>query len=178
MKISKIKPNESNPRFIKDDKFEQLCLSIQSFPKMMELRPIIIDEHNVIQGGNMRYRALKHLGYKDIPDAWVKQVKDLSEEEKKEFIIKDNIGYGEWDWDILANDFEASTLSEWGLTIPNWINNTDDLTDFFNDQPKEESDTKNKIVLEYTDDDYAAIVDAFSRHNGTREQVVYKLLVV
>lgn len=118
IKLSSIKPNDGNPRHIKDAKFDKLKASIKDFPAMMELRPIIVDAENVILGGNMRYRALKALGYKEIPDEWVKRADQLTEEEKRRFIISDNVGFGEWDWDILANDWEPLELSAWGLDIP------------------------------------------------------------
>jgi DNA modification methylase len=120
MKLSKVKPNPNNPRIIKDDKFKKLVKSINDFPKMMALRPIVVDENFIVQGGNMRLKALQEIGFKDIPDEWVKQVKDLSEDEKKQFIIKDNVGFGEWDWDDLANNWDAEQLTEWGLDIPNF----------------------------------------------------------
>jgi DNA modification methylase len=120
MKLSKLKGNPNNPRIIKDDKFKKLVKSINDFPKMMALRPIVVDENFIVQGGNMRLKALQEIGFKDIPDEWVKQVKDLSEDEKKQFIIKDNVGFGEWDWDDLANNWDAEQLTEWGLDIPNF----------------------------------------------------------
>ena len=121
MKLSKIKGNPNNPRIIKDDKFKKLVKSISEFPKMLELRPIIVDENFIVQGGNMRLKALQELKYKDIPDEWIKQVSDLTEEQKKEFIIKDNVGFGEWDFDELANNWDAEKLNEWGLDIPHFI---------------------------------------------------------
>jgi len=126
MKISQLKSNPNNPRLIKDDKFKKLCDSIQAFPKMMELRPIIIDEGNIILGGNMRFNALKHLGYKELPAEWVKQANELTEEQKQEFIVKDNVGFGEWDWDILANEWDTEKLEEWGLDIPQFKGIEDD----------------------------------------------------
>jgi DNA modification methylase len=120
MKLSKLKGNPNNPRIIKDDKFKKLVKSINDFPKMMALRPIVVDENFIVQGGNMRLKALQEIGFKDIPDEWVKQVKDLSKDEKKQFIIKDNVGFGEWDWDDLANNWDAMQLTEWGLDIPNF----------------------------------------------------------
>jgi hypothetical protein len=127
MKLSKIKPNPNNPRIIKDDKFKKLVKSINDFPKMLALRPIVVDENFIVQGGNMRLKALQEIGFKDIPDEWVKQVKDLSEDEKKQFIIKDNVGFGEWDWDDLANNWDAEQLTEWGLDIPNFVNDSDEF---------------------------------------------------
>jgi DNA modification methylase len=120
MKLSKLKPNPNNPRIIKDDKFKKLVKSINDFPKMLALRPIVVDENFIVQGGNMRLKALQEIGFKDIPDEWVKQVSDLSEDEKKQFIIKDNVGFGEWDFDDLANNWDAEQLTEWGLDIPNF----------------------------------------------------------
>lgn len=117
MNINEIKPNPNNPRIIKDDKFKKLVKSIQDFPQMLELRPIVIDENNVVLGGNMRLKACIEAGLKDVP---VKQAKELTEEQKKEFIVKDNVGYGEWDWDDLANNWNVEDLTEWGLDIPNF----------------------------------------------------------
>jgi DNA modification methylase len=115
MKIKDLKLNEKNPRRIKGERLATLKKSIQDFEKMLELRPIIVDENNVVLGGNMRLQALKALGYKDIPDKWVMKASDLTEDQKKEFIIKDNIGFGEWDFDILANEFDYEKLTEWGF---------------------------------------------------------------
>lgn len=124
IKISKLKNNPNNPRIIKDDNFKKLVKSIREFPKMLALRPIIVDENFVIQGGNMRFKALLEAGFKEIPDEWVKQVTDFTEEELKEFIIKDNIGFGEWDYDALANEWDIEKLEDWGLNLP--IFKTDD----------------------------------------------------
>lgn len=120
MKITDIKLNPNNPRLIKDDKFKKLVKSIETFPQMMELRPIIVDENNVIQGGNMRYQALKALNYKELPETWVKQGKDLTPEQWREFVIKDNVGFGEWDFEQLANEWDTEQLSDWGLDLPVW----------------------------------------------------------
>jgi len=117
MLISQIKPNPENPRIIKDHKFKQLVESIKSFPQMLELRPIVIDENNVVLGGNMRLKACIEAGLTDVP---VVQAKDLTDLQKKEFIVKDNVGYGEWDWEDLANNWDEQLLTEWGLDIPNF----------------------------------------------------------
>lgn len=116
--IESLNLNPANPRVIKDEKFKKLVSSLRSFPQMMDLRPIVVDENNVIQGGNMRYRALCELGYKEIPEAWVKQGKDLTPDQWREFVIKDNVGFGEWDFDTLANEWNAEELQEWGLDLP------------------------------------------------------------
>ena len=118
MKISEIKVNPNNPRILKDDKFKKLVKSISEFPKMMSLRPIIIDSDNMVLGGNMRLKALQELKFKDVPDEWVKRAEDLTEDEKQRFIISDNVGFGEWDWDILANEWDVEQLADWGLDLP------------------------------------------------------------
>lgn len=118
--LNSIKPNPSNPRIIKDEKFEKLKQSITDFPQMMELRPMIVDESNTLLGGNMRFKALQDLGYKEIPDNWIKKASELTEEQKKEFIIKDNVGFGEWEWEQLANEWDVEQLTEWGLDIPDY----------------------------------------------------------
>ena len=114
MEINELKPNESNPRIIKDGKFKKLVKSIKDFPEMLELRPIVIDEDNIILGGNMRYRACIEAGLKDVP---VKIAKGLTEEQKQEFIVKDNVGFGEWEWDMLGNEWDNVKLGEWGLDV-------------------------------------------------------------
>ncbi len=110
-----IKSNPGNPRLIKDEKFRKLVKSIKSAPWMLTLRPIIVDEAGIILGGNMRYRAAVRAGLNEIP---IQIAIDLSEEEKAEFIVKDNVGFGEWDWDILANEWDQELLDEWGLDLP------------------------------------------------------------
>jgi site-specific DNA-methyltransferase (adenine-specific) len=118
LKLSEIHINPSNPRIIKDDRFKKLVKSISEFPKMMELRPIIIDSEGTILGGNMRFKALQELKYKDIPNEWIKRADKLTDEEKQRFIIEDNVGFGEWDFDILANEWDRDKLIEWGLELP------------------------------------------------------------
>ena len=118
IKVSTLKPNPNNPRIIKDDKFYKLVESIKDFGnKMMPIRPIVIDEKNIILAGNMRCKAIRELKIKEIPESWVKKVEYLTEEEKKEFIIKDNIGFGVWDWEALTNGWDSSDLIAWGLEI-------------------------------------------------------------
>ena len=159
MNINKIKPNPNNPRLIKDHKFKQLVKSIQDFPQMLELRPIVIDENNMVLGGNMRLKACLEAGLIDVP---VIHANNLSEEKKKEFIVKDNVGYGEWDWDDLANNWDALELTEWGLDIPNWsagheVNTmTDediDIDEEFN--PMGKMDGKQRVVFLFDGQDEA-----------------------
>ena len=114
LKINQIKLNPDNPRFIKDDKFRKLVKSIEEFPEMLKLRPIIIDEDNMILGGNMRFKACEHLKMKEV---WVEKAENLTPEQKNEFIVKDNVGFGEWDWELLGNLFDEEQLGEWGLDI-------------------------------------------------------------
>ena len=117
IKITEIKTNPNNPRLIKDEKFAKLVKSINEFPKMMELRPLVVNADNVILGGNMRFKALKELGYTNIPKEWVKRADELTEDETRRFIIADNVGFGEHDWDLLANDWDSQELNDWGLDV-------------------------------------------------------------
>jgi len=114
IKISKIKPNTSNPRFIGKNKFKKLVKSLKEFPEMLKLRPIVVDNKNIILGGNMRYKAAVELGMKEI---WVLQADDLSEKQKQEFVIKDNVGFGEWEYELLANEWNSIELENWGLDV-------------------------------------------------------------
>jgi hypothetical protein len=112
--INKVKNNPNNPRIIKDDKFNKLVKSIQEFPEMLELRPIVVNDDMVVLGGNMRLKACQEAGLKEVP---VIKASNLTEEQQKEFIIKDNVGFGEWDWDILANEWDEKKLEEWGVDL-------------------------------------------------------------
>lgn len=125
MKLSQIKKNPKNPRVIKDNKFEQLKQSLQEFPKMLDLRPIVIDDNDVVLGGNMRLAALKDLGYKEIPDSWIRRASELTEDEQRRFQITDNAAFGEWDWNLLASDWDADELAAWGLDLPDIIDVTE-----------------------------------------------------
>ena len=137
IKISKIKPNDNNPRFIKDYKFKQLVQSIRDFPQMLELRPIIVNENMVVLGGNMRLKACIEAGLKEVH---IDIAKGLTEEQQKEFIVKDNVGFGQWDWDMLANEWDTELLSEWGLDVINLSENygEDELDEELDFTDKEE----------------------------------------
>jgi len=113
--IGDIKPNPDNPRHIKEDKFKKLVASIRDFPQMLELRPIVVDADGVVLGGNMRLKACQAAGLKEVPVIYADQ---LTEDQKREFIIKDNVGFGEWDWDVLANEWDEVVLDAWGLDVP------------------------------------------------------------
>jgi DNA modification methylase len=115
IKVSEIRPNPNNPRVIKDDKFKKLLKSITDFPQMLELRPIVVNDDMIALGGNMRLKALEHLG---IEETYIIKAKHLTDKQEQEFIIKDNVGYGEWDWDQLANEWDVEDLDDWGLDLP------------------------------------------------------------
>jgi hypothetical protein len=171
MKINEIKPNPNNPRLIKDHKFKQLVKSIQDFPQMLELRPIVIDENNMVLGGNMRLKACIEAGMTDVP---VIHANNLSEEKKKEFIVKDNVGYGEWDWDDLANNWDAQELTDWGLDIPNF--DTEGFADKNKELSLDDVTDSMTITLKYTEDEYHIVKDALLKLASTPEQAIWKLL--
>ena len=151
MKLKDIKPNPNNTRVLRDEKFQKLKQSITEFPKMLSLRPMVIDENNVVLGGNMRLRALQELGFTDVDEAWVKRSSDLTEEEKKRFIIADNVAFGEWDWDTLANDWEVVDLEAWGMEIPFYDEEVKE------EQSKEEEDFKT-LELNFNAFDYNNVI--------------------
>ncbi len=136
--INKIRNNPINPRLVNKAKFEKLKKSIQEFPQMLELRPIVINEDGIILGGNMRYKALVELGYEEVP---VIVASYITKEQENEFIIKDNLGFGDWDWDILANEWDSVELEDWGLDV--W-QNEDDIINSFDEENEEQP--KDKIV--------------------------------
>ena len=154
LEINKLKPNKDNPRVIKDDKFKKLVKSIKEFPEMLELRPIVVDENMTILGGNMRHKACIEAGLKEV---YIKVAKGLTEDQKKEFIVKDNVGFGEWEWDILANEWNSEELVEWGLDV--WINE-DDIKEIQNPENQESENPfateldreSNYIVLKFDND--------------------------
>jgi ParB-like chromosome segregation protein Spo0J len=139
MKISDIKPNPQNPRTIKDENFKKLVQSIKDFPEMLDARPLVLNKDNVILGGNMRFKASKEAGLKEVP---VKIV-DWSEEKQREFIIKDNISGGDWDWDQLANEWDVEQLDEWGLDVPKYNEPNDEMLEL----------KTNKVMEIHFDDD-------------------------
>jgi hypothetical protein len=171
MRIQDIKPNPENPRIIKDHKFKQLVESIKSFPQMLELRPIVIDENNVVLGGNMRLKACIEAGLTDVS---VVQAKDLTDLQKKEFIVKDNVGYGEWDWDDLANNWDEQLLTEWGLDIPNF--QTDTFADLNKELSLDDVTDSMLINLKYTEEEYYIVKEALSKIASTPEQAIWKLI--
>jgi hypothetical protein len=127
-KISEIKLNPNNPRLIKDDKFEKLVKSIKEFPEMLDIRPIVVNSDMVILGGNMRFKACKEAGLKEIP---VIVADNLTEEQQREFLIKDNTSGGEWDFEMLANEWDNEQLEDWGLDLVGFDIDSDEFGDDF-----------------------------------------------
>ena len=133
--INKIKPNASNPRVIKTLKFKKLVNSILNFPEMLKLRPIVVDENYIILGGNMRYKACIEAGLKEIP---IIVADELTEDDKQAFVIKDNLSFGEWDYDLLSNEWDSVELDDWGLDV--WQNEDDINNAIETEEPKPNSD--------------------------------------
>lgn len=170
VKISKLIKNPDNPRTIKDKKFELLKQSIVDFPEMLELREIVVDENYMILGGNMRYEAQKALGYTDVT---IKIADGLTNEQKKQFIIKDNANFGDWDFDELANSWEITELTDWGVDLPNWDLNTENevqpdekysrkIADPIYEMTKEK---KPEIVELYNSDKYKQLIIEIENSN-------------
>ena len=164
VKISKVKNNPNNPRLLKDDKFEKLVKSIQEFPQMMRIRPIVVNDDMIVLGGNMRLRACKDAGLKEVP---IIKASELTEEQQREFIIKDNVGYGEWDWDLLANEWNTEELDDWGLNTPFFADDMSNQKNYagLNADLEYENflnaDIK-RFYLAYDNDTFAKVVDWFN----------------
>jgi ParB-like chromosome segregation protein Spo0J len=173
MNLSEIKENPNNPRVIEPHKFAQLVESLRSFPKMMALRPIIKDDNGFILGGNMRYRALLDLGYEQVPDEWVKNANDFTEEEKREFLIKDNLGFGEWNFHDLEAEWNKNELGEWGFDIPS---HDSDLSKFFENDSEPTKVNQKAITLHFVIEDYEKVRKALDSMEGTDEKVIWNLL--
>jgi hypothetical protein len=164
MLINEIKPNPNNPRLIKDHKFKQLVKSIQDFPQMLELRPIVIDENNMVLGGNMRLKACLEAGLTDVP---VIHANNLSEEKKREFIIKDNVSFGSHDWSELANNWDVDLIQEWGLDIIGF-DNVEDLGEGFN-LPDGDKSPFQQITFTLADEQATQIKNAIEEIKRTEE---------
>ena len=152
--IGTIIPNPSNPRIIKDYKFKKLVKSIEDFPQMLELRPIVVDSNMVVLGGNMRLKACIAAGLKEVPIIVADQLTDI---QKNEFIIKDNVGFGEWDWDQLANQWDMDLLNEWGMDVPYTEDEIEEMGNPVNDNSEKpfalELDAEsNYLVLKFNTD--------------------------
>ena len=170
VKIASVNPSPNNPRIIKDNKFKKLVKSIQEFPEMLKLRPIVVDDRNFILGGNMRYKACVEAGLKEIS---IIKATELTEEQKQEFIIKDNSSFGEWDWDVLANEWDNTKLNDWGMDV--WEANDDiDYSILDDDEGFEtsvddmKSNSKKAVMIEFDilDFDEAYQLVKFFREQG------------
>lgn len=165
-----------NPRFIRDERFKKLVKSLEDNPEMLSARELLVynfDGELIVIGGNMRLRAAKELGYKEIP---CKILDDLTPEQIRAFVIKDNVSFGNDDFESLANEWDSIELEEWGMEVPTYLTDTDiDLDSFFEEDNTEKKE-KFKIVLEYSEKDYNAVTEALQNHSGTKEQIFYKLL--
>lgn len=159
VELKLVKANKDNPRVIRDENFDKLVESIKAFPEMLNIRPIVVDEDMITLGGNMRLRACKEAGLKVIP---IIRANNLSEDQKREFIIKDNLGYGEWDWDILANEWDSGKLVEWGLDV--WVEASEDGVE---SEGKGEGMSK-KVFIEMKEVDYREMLEltAFFKDRG------------
>ena len=169
--ISELTVNPNNPRIIKDEKFEKLVQSIKEFPDMLKYRPIVVDENNVILGGNMRFKACKAAKLKQVP---VMKASELTEAQKREFIIKDNVSGGEWDWAMLQNEWDTEQLDAWGLDIPSF--ETQDYSDKNEEIDIDSLDAEMIIKLKYTEEEYQIVREQLSKIASTPEQAVWKLL--
>jgi hypothetical protein len=163
--IKKVIPNPSNPRIIKDDKFKKLVKSIQEFPQMLELRPIVVDSNMVVLGGNMRLKASIAAGLKEVDILIADQ---LTDEQKAEFIIKDNVGFGEWDWDLLANEWDVEALTDWGLDVGGFDLNAEQFGDEFS-LPDGDKSPFQQMTFTLADEQAAQIQNAISDIKATDE---------
>jgi hypothetical protein len=162
--INTVKANPNNPRIIKDDKFAKLVKSINEFPQMLNLRPIVVNDDMVVLGGNMRLKACKEAGLKEIP---IIKASELTEQQQKEFIVKDNVGYGEWDWSDLANNWDSDQLEEWGLDIPGF-SNVEDLGENFS-LPEGDKAPFQQMTFTLADEQATQIKNAIDDIKGTEE---------
>lgn len=170
VKITEVKPNPNNPRLIKDDKFKKLVKSIQEFPDMLNVRPIVVNKDMIVLGGNMRLKAIKEAGHTEV----AVEIVDWTEEKQKEFIIKDNASFGEWDWSDLANNWDAEELTDWGLDIPNFDNG--DYSDKNKEINIDDIEDSMTIKLKYTEEEYLIVKEALSKIASTPEMAIWKLI--
>lgn len=164
VKIQKIKINPINPRFIKDGNFKKLVESIKDFPEMLKIRPIVVNKEMVVLGGNMRLRACIDAGLKEIP---IVIAENLTEKQQREFIIKDNIGFGEWDWDVLGNEWNSVDLDKWGLD--SWQNIDDIETSDSFSLPDGDKEPFQQMTFTLADEQAEAIKNAIADIKKTEE---------
>ena len=165
VKTSSVKLNPANPRVIKDDKFRQLVQSVRSFPKMLQIRPIVVNDKMEVLGGNMRLRACQEAGMKEIP---IIRASELTDDEQREFIIKDNVGFGEWSWEALANEWDAEELADWGLDVPGFDISPNELTDDFS-LPEGDREPFQQITFTLADEQATTIKNAIDNIKKTDE---------
>lgn len=183
VKISAIKSNPNNPRLIKSQKFEKLVNSIKQFPEMLELRPIVVNNDMVVLGGNMRLKACKEAGLTEVP---IIKASELTPEQEKEFIVKDNVGFGEWDWDMIANEWDSELLNEWAMDV--WqpeeevSNNTDYSLNTAEEKLNRFLDAKIKnITIPFENEEFDDVVDRlekllFKYNCEDYRTLIYKIL--
>ena len=171
VKISEVKVNPNNPRLIKDDKFAKLVQSIKDLPQMLAIRPIVVNADMIVLGGNMRLKACKEAGLKEVP---IIIADNLTEEQQREFLIKDNVSGGEWDWQMLANDWDTEQLNDWGLNVP--VFETKDYSDKNEEIDIDSMDSEMVIKLKYTEEEFNLVREQLSKIASTPEQAVWKLL--
>ena len=148
IKLSKIKKNPNNPRLIKDDKFHKLVKSIKEFPEMLEIRPIVVNDNMVVLGGNMRLKACQEAKLREVP---IIKASKLTAEQQREFIVKDNVGFGEWDWDMVANEWDLEEIQDWGMDVLGFNVNDEDLKDGF-DLPDGEKSPFQQMTFNLADE--------------------------
>jgi len=164
MKVSQIKANPNNPRTIKDDKFNKLVQSIKEFPEMLEARPIVVNPDMVVLGGNMRLKALKEAGVKEAPV----YVATWDEIKQREFIIKDNVGFGEWDWDLIANEWDSEELEAWGLDLPGFDISSEEFGEGFS-LPDGDKEPFQQMTFTLADEQAEVIKNALADMKATDE---------
>ena len=172
VKLYKIKGNPKNPRIIKDDKFKKLVKSIKDFPEMLEKRPIIVDEELMVLGGNMRLKASAEAGLKEV---WIDVADGWTQEQKDEFVVKDNVNFGEWDWSILANEWDSVEITEWGLDV--WQNEDDIKEEVYSKNiniPTYEPKNKKPIITDLFDTKKAdELITKIKNTNLSEEETMF-----
>lgn len=163
--IRQIRPNPENPRVIKDNKFQKLVKSITELPQMLELRPIVVNKDMIVLGGNMRLKACEAAGLKEVPVIFAE---NLTPEQEREFIIKDNSSFGEWDWDLLANEWDVDQLQDWGMDIGGFDLSPDEFDESF-ELPDGDKSPFQQMTFTMADEQQAIIKNAIADIKKTEE---------
>jgi len=161
VKITEVKSNPNNPRVIKDDKFKKLVQSVKDFPQMLDIRPIVVNDEMIVLGGNMRLKACIEAGLKEVS---IIKASELTHEQQNEFIIKDNVGFGEWNWDVIADNWDYELLNDWGLDIPGF-----DLTDEFREETP--YNFMNKVTIEFKTTEEATAYFELATKDGLKAKL-------